>query len=139
MENLFRKDSKQSERSSGIEGCRLHYLEKKPPYASHFGGIWERQIRSSRAILACLLECHDEGLDTESLQILMAKCEVIVNSHLFTVQTINDVNSPAPLVPVSILTMNSKVIFSPPGSFSRPDLLCKKRWRRVQHMKKEFR
>ena len=113
--------------------------KKKPPYASHFGGIWERQIRSSRAILACLLECHDECLDTESLQILMAKCEVIVNSHLLTVQTINDVNSPAPLVPVNILTMNSKVIFSPPGSFSRPDLLCKKRWRRVQHMKNEFR
>ena len=67
MENLFGKDFKQNEIPSGIEGCRLHYLEKTAPYASHFVGIWERQIRSSRAILAGLLECrHDKDLGTES-------------------------------------------------------------------------
>lgn len=66
MENLFGKDFKQNEIPSGIEGCRLHYLEKTAPYASYFVGIWERHIRSFRAILAGLLECHDKDLGTES-------------------------------------------------------------------------
>jgi len=36
--------------------------------ASHHGGIWEKRIRSARAILISLLKCHQAALTDESLQ-----------------------------------------------------------------------
>ena len=41
------------------------------------GGIWEREIRSARGILASLLQTHSHSLDEESLQTLMA----VINSR----------------------------------------------------------
>ena len=61
-----------------------------------------------------------------------------MNSRPLTVDTISDVNSPAPLAPANILTMKSKVILPPPGVFERPDIFSKRRWRRVQHIANEF-
>ena len=69
--------------------------KKNPPSACHFGGILERQIRSTRATLNGLLNNHDKSLDSESLQTLMVECEAILNSCPLTVDTISDVNSPA--------------------------------------------
>ena len=112
--------------------------KKNPPSASHFGGIWERQIRTARSILAGLLDCHGRSLDTESLQTLLTECEAILNSRPLTIQTISDVNSPTSLAPPNLLTMKSKVIVPPPGVFDRPDIFSKKRWRRVQHIANEF-
>ena len=34
--------------------------------------------------------------------------------------------------------MKSKVVMPPPGKFMRPDLYCRRRWRRVQHIANEF-
>ena len=34
--------------------------------------------------------------------------------------------------------MKSKVVMAPPGVFGTPDLYCKKRWRRVQHISNKF-
>ena len=41
------------------------WIEFKPnvPHASHKGGVWERQIRSVRNVLASLLESHGTQLD----------------------------------------------------------------------------
>lgn len=55
----------------------------------------------------------------------MAKCEAVENSCLLKVQSLNDINSPAPLSPVDILTMKSDVIFSPPNACIKPDLFSK--------------
>ena len=33
-----------------------------------------------------------------------------------------------------LLTMKHKVVLPPPGSFAPPDLYCRRRWRRVQHL-----
>ena len=96
--------------------------KKNPPNAIHLGGIWERQIHSTRAILNGLLNNHGKSLDTESLQALMVECETILNSRPLTVDTISDVNSPAPLAPANILTMKSKVILPPPGVFEKLDI-----------------
>ena len=38
-----------------------------PPSASHMGGVWERQIRSARNVLTCLMKTHSASLDDESL------------------------------------------------------------------------
>ena len=48
--------------------------------ASHMVGIWERQIRSARGIIASLLQTHDHNLDEESLQTLMTETKAVINS-----------------------------------------------------------
>ena len=133
----FEQNSKGKD-SLASKGADWIVWKKNPPNASHFGGIWERQIRSARATLNGLLNNHGKSLDTESLQTLMVQCEAILNSRPLTVDTISDVNNPAPLAPAHILTMKSKVILPPPGVFERPDIFSKRRWRRVQHIADEF-
>ena len=34
--------------------------------------------------------------------------------------------------------MKSKVVMPPPGVFGTPDLYCRKRWRKAQHISNEF-
>ena len=61
------------------------------------GGVWERQVRSSRSILEGLLKTHSHSLHVESLVTLMIKVQSIVNSRPLTVETINDTKSDIPL------------------------------------------
>ena len=112
--------------------------ERNPPAASHMGGVWERQIRSARAIISALLLTHGKSLDDESLRTLMTEAEAVVNSRPLTVETISDVTSPVAISPSNLLTMKSNVVMPPPGRFDKPDLYAKKRWRRVQHIINEF-
>ena len=63
----------------------------------------------------------------------MTEVEGIQNSWPLTVELINDPSSFQPLAPANILTMKSKVVMPPPRKFLRPDLYCRRRWRRVQH------
>ena len=112
--------------------------KRNPPAASHMGGIWEHQIRSPRAILNSLLQTRGHSLDEESLQTLMTETEAITNSRPLTVETINDGQSTMPISPNNILTMKTKVVMPPPGVFQKPDLYCRSRWRRTQHLSNEF-
>ena len=109
-----------------------------PPMESHMGGIWKRQIRSARNILASLLRTRSSSLDEESLNTLFTEVEAIVNSRPLVVETINNVNSEVALSPSHLLMIKSKVVMSPPGAFEKPDLYCRRRWRRVQHICNEF-
>ena len=122
-----------------MEGIGRDWIKwhKNPPFASHMGGVWERQIRSARAILASILKTHGKSLDDESLLTLMTEVEGILNSRPLTVEMINDPSSFQPLAPANILTMKSKVVMPPPGKLLRPDLY-RRRWSRVQHIANEF-
>ena len=121
--------------SIGRDWIKWH---KNPPFASHMGGVWETQIRSAYAILASMLKTHGKSLDNEALLTLMTEVEGILNSRPLTVEMINEPSSFQPLAPANILTMKSEVVISPPGKFLRPDLYCRRRWRRVQHIANEF-
>ena len=55
--------------------------KKNPPAESHFGGIWEHQIRSARAVLGSLLKTHGSSLNAEALNSLVIEIEAIVNSR----------------------------------------------------------
>ena len=105
-----------------------------PPAASHMGGIWECQIWSARGILASLLQTHGHSLDEESLQTLVTETEAVINSQPLTLETINEGQGFKPLSPNNLLTTKSNLVMPPPGVFQRPDLYCRQRWRRVQHI-----
>lgn len=53
-----------------------------PPSGSHFGGVWERCIRTVRKILVALMK--EQPLDDEGLTTLMCEVESVVNGHPIT-------------------------------------------------------
>ena len=65
-----------------------------------------------KSSIAGLLKHCGKSLDSESLQILMAKFEAKMNSCRLNANTIIDVNFPVPLVLENILTMKSEVQYS---------------------------
>ena len=93
-------------------------FKRNPQLSSNMGGVWERQIRSARAILNSLLQTHGRSLSDESLQPLLIEFEAIINSRPLTTDVLNDVTSLATLSSVNILTIKSKVVMSPPGHFT---------------------
>ena len=102
------------------------------------GGVWERKIRSARAILMSLLHTHGRSLNNESLRTLLVETEAIVNSRPLTVDTLGDVQSEQPICPSNILTMKSKVVLPPPGHFVKAGEYNRKRLRHIQHIANEF-
>ena len=119
------------------KNCDWIVFERNPPLSSHMGGVWERQIRSVRSILASLLRTHAARLNGESLRTLFVEVEAIINSRPLTVETLSD-ESVEPLTPNHLLTMKSKVVLPPPGTFEEADIYCRKRWRTVQHLSNQF-
>ena len=100
------------------EQCDYFEFKMNPPSASHMGGVWERQIRTIRKVLASLMDQAGPQLNDESLNTLMCEAAAIVNSRPLSVDdNLNDPTSLAPLTPNHLLTMKSRVILPPPGKF----------------------
>ena len=112
--------------------------QRNPPAASHFGGVLERQICSVQSILNSLLAIHRRAWNGKAFRTFSVEAERIVNSKPLTTDTLSDVHSPVPLAPMNLLTMKSKVVAPPPGSFHQTDIFNRRRWRRIQHLLNEF-
>lgn len=119
------------------ENCDYIRFVFNVPLASHMGGAWERMIRSARAALNALLQGHPHHLDDELLRTLLTEAEAIVNSRPLTYMDTNS-SELLPLSPNQILTLKTEVVLPPAGHFSKEDLYCRRRWRRVQHLANEF-
>lgn len=104
-----------------------------PPSASHYGGAWERLIRSVRQILNATVS--DQILTDESLITLMCEAEAILNGRPLTVVN-SEASEPLALTPNDLLMQNS--VSLPPGEFDSKDLYSKKRWRQVQQLANVF-
>ncbi len=101
-----------------------------PPGASHYGGVWERLIRSVRQVLVSTL--RQQTLDDEGLQTLFCETESILNNRpLSTVSP--DPHDLEPLTPNHILLLKTQPIL-PPGKFHKSDLYARRRWKQVQYM-----
>jgi len=109
-----------------------------PSYASHMGGLWERQIRTVRSVLETLLKNHGDRLDDESLRTFMTEAKAIVNSRPLSYKIISDVTGPHPLTLNHLLTMKSEIIMLPPRDFTSADLYTRQRWRTVQYVLNKF-
>ena len=118
--------------------CDLVEFQMNVPHASHMGGIWERQIRSARAVLTSLLDTHGHQLDDELLRTLMTEAESIVNSRPLSYCSMTNTNTVEPITPNQLLTLKTKVVLPLPGRFCEADLYARQRWRRVQHLASLF-
>ena len=81
---------------------------------------------------------HGRQLNDESLRTLMVEAEAIVNSRPLTIDDSSAPDSLKALTPSQLLTMKSKHVLPPPGSFQRADVYSRRQWRRVQHLANEF-
>ena len=77
-------------------------------------------------------------LDDETFRTFMTEAECIINSRPLTTENLGNPDAPEPLTPNHLLTMKPKITLPPPGKFQRPDLYCRKWWRRVQYLANEF-
>ena len=109
-----------------------------PPHASHFGGVYEREIRTIRKVFnSLMLEFSNKvRLTDEMLQTLMCEVENILNSRPLTAVTTDSGDLEA-LTPNHLLRLNSTFSF-PPGLFSNNDCYTKRRWRQIQYMADRF-
>ena len=67
----------------------------------------------------------------ESLQTLVVKVKATVNSRTMTTEVMNDVTNLAPLRPIKLITMKSRVVMPLPGNFTITDKNSRKQWRWV--------
>ena len=115
---------------------RRHLHEKgidwefNPPTGSHFGGAWERMIRSVRKILKNLL--GEQVVSDEVLLTFMAEVEAILNARPLTRLSLDPRDS-EPLTPNHLLLMRSTSDI-PPGVFVKEDLYGRRRWRQTQFL-----
>jgi len=105
-----------------------------PPQGSHFGGIWERVIRSIKRVL-CVLTA-EQTLTDDALLTLFAEVEFIVNSRPLT-PVLLDPTGEEPLTPNHLLILRSSADHST-GIFTKEDNYVRKRWRQVQYLTEQF-
>ena len=112
---------------------RQHCIDWKfqPPSASHFGGVFEREIRTIRKVLNALLKEQPLRLNDEHLNTLLCEVENILNNRPLTEQT-STINDPTPLTPNHLL-LNSGVTF-PPGVFTKSSNYATRRWKQIQYL-----
>ena len=105
-----------------------------PPSASHFGGVWERMIRTIRQVLHAVLK--EQVLNDEMLHTVLCEVEAIVNDRPIT-QLSDSYGDLEALTPNHLLLLK-RTPASPPGCFNKEDQYCSRRWRQVQYMANLF-
>ena len=118
------------------QNCQIEFIFS-PPSASHFGGVFERQINSIRKVLSGILLDQGSLLTEEGLITLLCEVAAIINCRPLSHVNLSD-SSCEPLSPNHLLTQKSRVVMSPPGNFVRQDLYLQKRWRRVKYLANIF-
>ena len=104
-----------------------------PPAASHMGGVWERQIRSVRRILAGLTQ--EQVLSLEMLTTLLVVAEGIINNRPITPVS-SDPADLEPLTPNHLLIHRPTTV--PPGLFNMEDSRLSRKWRQVEYLADVF-
>ena len=88
-----------------------------PPAASHFGGVWERLIRSVRKVLYSVMQEQSLRLNDENLNTLFCEVEAILNNRPIS-EVSEHVDDLKVLTPNHLLLLRPGEYF-PPGTFVR--------------------
>lgn len=105
-----------------------------PPNSPHFGGSWEREIRSIKSALRSIL-----GVQTVSEDVLMTvliEVEGIINSKPLGYAS-SDIADPDPITP-NMLLMGRRDPSLPQVVYSDKELLSRRKWRQCQALADQF-
>ena len=100
----------------------------QPPNASHRGGVWERMIRSVRAILQAL--CNEQNLNDESILTFMAEVERILNDRPLVPST-SDSRDNLALTPNHLLLVGRNISMETPSDTVQ---VYNSGWRQAMHL-----
>ena len=105
-----------------------------PPTASHYGGVWERIIRSIRRVLQAILrEQHVKvSRSEEQLQTVICEVENTINNRPLT--RVSDEPGDLEVITPNHLLQPRNQEYLPPGNFTKEDNYARLRWRQVQYM-----
>ena len=104
-----------------------------PPSAPHFGGVWEREVRSVKAGLRVVI--GTQSVTEEVLHTVLVEVEGILNSKPLGYVS-SDVADPDPVTP-NMLLMGRRDASLPQAEYV-PDGLSKRRWRHCQVVLDQF-
>ncbi|XP_035986234.1 uncharacterized protein LOC118559686 [Fundulus heteroclitus] len=105
-----------------------------PPSAPHFGGIWEREIRSVKAALYATVQPH--AIPEEVLRTVLIEVEGILNSKPLGYVS-SDVADADPVTP-NLLLMGRLDPSLPQAVYEESELLSRKRWKHSQILADQF-
>ena len=125
-ESLQKLDKTKIENAMTMKSIEWNF---NPPYASNFGGVWERLIRSVRRALRAA--CREQILTDDALMTLFCEAEAVVNSRPLT-RVMDDPTCLRPLSPADLLTQKGSA--GPVTATTEKDLYVRRRWRQVQFL-----
>lgn len=105
-----------------------------PPSAPHFGGVWERLVKSPKKALKITL--NGQLVNDETLLTLTAEVESLLNSRPLTHVSVDPQDLEAITPNHFLIGRNSPNV--PPDVFDERDLNSKKRWRQAQTVTDHF-
>ncbi|XP_067233763.1 uncharacterized protein [Chanodichthys erythropterus] len=105
-----------------------------PPNAPHFGGCWEREIRSLKTALQVTLGA--QTVTEEVLRTVLIEIEGILNAKPIG-YTSSDIADPDPVTP-NILLMGRRDASLPQVTYQDSELLSRRRWRHSQLLADHF-
>lgn len=105
-----------------------------PPNAPHFGGCWEREIRSLKQALTVTIGA--QSVTFEVLQTVLVEIEGILNSKPLG-YTSSDIADPDPVTPNSLL-MGRPDASLPPVIYPESEIISRRRWRHSQVLADHF-
>lgn len=106
-----------------------------PPQSSHFGGVWEREIRTFRNVFNSVLFEQKLRMTLDNLMTLFCEVEAIMNGRPLTPVSSDPFDLEA-LTPNHILI--PKAAFLPMGLFHEHDCYTRRRWKQVQYLSDLF-
>ena len=116
--------------------ARNHRIEFhfNPPASPHFGGAWEREIRSVKSTLRATIGA--QTVTEEVLRTVLIEVEGILNSKPLGYVS-SDISDLDPITPNHLL-MGRPSSSLPPVVYPQSELLSRKRWRQSQILTDHF-
>ena len=105
-----------------------------PPAAPHFGGTWEREVRSVKTALYAIL--GDRSVASSVLYTCLVEVEALMNSKPLTYVS-SDIADPNPITPFMLL-MGRPDHAPPQVVYPEVDVLSRRRWRQCQALMQQF-
>ncbi|XP_067933081.1 uncharacterized protein [Watersipora subatra] len=138
--NLLQKELesvKDKELKAYLLNNRIEF-KMNTPSSSHQGGVWERLIRSTRAVLNGMALKYKGRLDSQTLRTAFCEVASILNSQPLTATEIGNPEDPL-ITPNHLLTgKTGHTPAPPPGEFSNGEIYGNIRWKKAQQIADEF-